>query len=574
LANGQFQLGELVGKGSFSLTYAASQGQWRLPVAIKEFFPHGCYRQADTVWPGPPWDRNTFKRGVDGFLQEGTTLERFYHPGVVRVLGQFRANGTAYLVEELLQGVTLGLGLEQAGQMSLNRMMDLATQVGQAMLLVHAAGLIHSDLKPDNLFLTRKGRYVILDFGTAGAHQEQASQGAVSPGYSPPEQYTRTPLTPAADVYALAATMVHLANGQPPPDARARLEGEPLPALETLSPCLRSAILKGLVLDPAQRTGSMRAFLQSLGLDVSPKASLAGLPAFESLTRKAGHSGGVYALCLHAASGCLYSAGRDGFWRCWSWPQLNLLHSQQAHDTPINCLALSRDGAYLVTGAQDGSIRLWNARKPQGLGHLLLAEGPAVNGLAFHPHQGLVAACMTNGECALLGPSLERPLRWSAHQGSVNSLAVNEAGTLLATAGDDRSVHLWSLPAGAYQGSLLGHAARIQGIHFMRADTGLLTSCADMTVRAWELEGKSEVRCLRGHKAMIWSAQAHQNLILTASADRCLRAFGLDGGRLLLQVEAHEQWVRCLAHDSEAGLVVSGGGDGKLALWRIPAGTC
>lgn len=545
-----------------------------MPVAIKEFFPQGCHRQSDTIFPGSDWNEATFKRGVEGFLQEGTTLERFYHPGVVRVLGQFRANGTAYLVEELLQGVTLGQGLEQAGQMSLNRMMDLATQVGQAMLLVHAAGLIHSDLKPDNLFLTQHGRYVILDFGTAGSHQEQASQRAVSPGYSPPEQYTRAPLTPAADVYALAASMVHLAQGQPPPDARARLEGEPLPELETLSQRLRTAILKGLQLDPAQRTGSMRAFLESLDLDVSPKASMAGLPAFESVTRKAGHSGGVYALCLHAASGCLYSAGRDGVWRCWSWPQLELLHSQKAHDTSINCLALSRDGAYLVSGAHDGSIRLWNALLPQGVGHSLLEEGPSVNSLAFHPRQGLVAACLINGECVLLGPSLEKPLRWSAHQGSANSLAINGAGQLLATAGDDKSVHLWSLPTGAYQGSLLGHAARIQGIDFMAEDTGLLTSCADMTVRAWELENKSEVRCLRGHKAMVWSAQSQQNLVLTASADRWLRAFSLDGGRLLLQVEAHEQWVRCLAHDPEAGLVVSGGGDGKLALWRIPAGTC
>ena len=305
-------MGELVGNGNFSLTYAAVQGQWRLPVAIKEFFPQGCRRQSDTIFPGSDWNEATFKRGVEGFLQEGTTLERFYHPGVVRVLGQFRANGTAYLVEELLQGVTLGQGLEQAGQMSLNRMMDLATQVGQAMLLVHAAGLIHSDLKPDNLFLTQHGRYVILDFGTAGSHQEQASQRAVSPGYSPPEQYTRAPLAPAADVYALAASMVHLAQGQPPPDARARLEGEPLPELETLSQRLRTAILKGLQLDPVQRTGSMRAFLESLDLDVSPKASMAGLPAFESVTRKAGHSGGVYALCLHPASGSLYSAGRDG----------------------------------------------------------------------------------------------------------------------------------------------------------------------------------------------------------------------------------------------------------------------
>lgn len=567
LGDGQFQIGEIVGQGGFSLTYAATQGSWHLPVAIKEFFPQECRREGLQVLADNPAD---FQRGVESFLQEGNTLERFYHPGVVRVLGSFRANGTAYLVEELLQGITLGVGLEKAGSMSLHRMLDLASQVGQAMLLVHAAGLVHSDLKPDNLFLTRHGRYVILDFGTARTGHEQLRQREVSPGYSPPEQYERVALTPAADVYALAATLYHLASGGPPPDARDRLQGAVLSPLETLSENLRQALHQGLQLDPLQRTNSMRAFLASLGLEVSPKLSRGGLPEFEALGRKVAHSGGVYALCLDAAAGRLYSAGRDGFWRSWSWPQLELLHSQPAHQTPIHSLALSSDGSYLVSGAQDGSIRLWNARNPEGDGFPLLGEGPSVNSLAFHPHQPLVAACLINGECCLLGPTLEKPNRWSAHQGSANSLAIDPDGNWLVTAGDDKAVHLWSLPEATYGGSLLGHSSRIQGVRFMHDGGGLLTCCADMTVRAWELEEKREVRCLRGHKGMIWTAEARQNLILTACADRCLRAFRLDGGRLLLQSEAHEQWVRCLVYDSTSHLVISGGGDGKICLWRLP----
>lgn len=567
LGDGPFEIGELVGQGGFSLTYAATQGSWRLPVAIKEFFPQGCQRQGHQVIPDK---ENDFGRGVESFLQEGETLERFYHPGVVRVLGSFRAHGTAYLVEELLQGITLGVGLERAGSMSLHRMLDLASQVGQAMLLVHAAGLIHSDLKPDNLFLTHHGRYVILDFGTARSGREQLSQREVSPGYSPPEQYERGPLTPAADVYALAASMVHLATGSPPPDARARLQGEVLAPLENLSEGLRQALYQGLQLDPLQRTGTMRSFLASLGLEAAPKSAQGGLPGFEPLARKAAHSGGVYALCLHTLSGRLYSAGRDGFWRSWSWPQMELLHSQKAHETPIHSLALSAEGSYLVSGAQDGSLRLWNALAPIGDGFLLLDGGPAVNCLAFHPAQPLVAASLINGECCLVGPSLDRPNRWSAHQGSANSLAMDPGGAWLATAGDDKAVHLWSLPEGTYAGSLLGHSSRVQGVRFMHDGGGLLTCCADMTVRAWELEGKREVRCLRGHKGMIWTAQAEKNLVLTACADRCLRAFRLDGGRLLLQSEAHEQWVRCLAYDSPERLVASGGGDGKICQWRLP----
>ncbi len=562
---GEFQLGNLIGKGSFSLTYAATQGPWRLPVAVKEYFPEGRQRSH--------FSQADFQDGVAAFLQEGETLERFSHPGVVRVLGHLRANQTAYLIEELLEGIPLGEGLRQAGSMSLRRMLDLASQVGQAMLLVHASGLIHSDLKPDNLFLTRQGRYVILDFGTARSGREQLSQREVSPGFSPPEQYQRGPLTPAADVYALAASLYQLSCGSPPPEAYQRREGAPLDSLEMLSEKLRQALLQALHLDPLQRTQSMRAFLTQLGLDVTPRAVQADFPGFTEVARKAAHSGGVHALCLDAGRGLLYSAGRDGCWRSWSWPGLDPLTQVKAHDSPILCLALSSDGGYLVSGAQDGTVRLWSTRTEGGEGFLLLGQGPAVNSLAFHPQLGLVAAALLNGECCLLGPSLDKPNRWSAHQGSANSLAIDPTGNWLATAGDDKAVHLWSLPEGTYGGSLLGHASRIQGVRFIQGGSGLLTCCADMTVRAWELEEKREVRCLRGHKGMIWTAEGHDNLVLTACADRALRAFRLDGGRLILQTEAHEQWVRCLAWDETAQIVVSGGGDGKICQWQIPAGS-
>ena len=82
----------MIGEGSFSLTYAATQGVWRLPVAIKEFFPQGCSRapQGPAIQPGHPWDDSSFAQGVQSFLEEGAMLERFQHPGIVRVLSMFR----------------------------------------------------------------------------------------------------------------------------------------------------------------------------------------------------------------------------------------------------------------------------------------------------------------------------------------------------------------------------------------------------------------------------------------------------------------------------------------------------
>ena len=563
----------MVGQGSFSLTYAAREGPWRLPVAIKEFFPEGCRRLEGQIVADGVWDSKSFAQSVQAFEQEGATLERFHHPGIVRVLSMFRSHGTAYLVEELLEGVTLGEGLAMAGAMPLPRVLEMAQQVGQALLLVHAGGLVHSDIKPDNLFLCKDGRYVILDFGTARGYlsQSKVGQAAVSPGYSPPEQYELAQkLTPAADVYALAATVHHLVSGKIPADARLRLKGELLPPLDLPAP-IGNALGEALTLDLQHRTSTIRVLLEQLGVDTSPKAALAILPPFESVAEQSAHPGGVYSLALHSSSGRLFSAGRDGRWRMWSWPDLQPVGLEGDHGSPINALTVSLDGAFLVTGAADGTVKLWSTQQA-GPGHPLVEGGPAILALCFHPGLGVVAAAMGNGTCCLLGPTLPEPIRWSAHQGAVNGLAVHPDGQLLATAGDDKAIHFWTLPECHYQGSLLGNSTRIQSLSYLADGTGLLTGCSDLSVRLWELSSNLEIRSLRGHRAMVWAAQAtcHSQLVVTASADHYLRAFQISSGRPVLQCEAHRGWVRALAVDPRLPLLASGGGDGKICLWAIP----
>jgi WD40 repeat protein len=151
-------------------------------------------------------------------------------------------------------------------------------------------------------------------------------------------------------------------------------------------------------------------------------------------------------------------------------------------------------------------------------------------------------------------------------------VAVHPNGRILATAGDDKAVHLWTLPDCNYLGSLLGHSTRIQSLEYCRDGAGLLTSSSDLSVRLWEVASSSEVRHLRSHRAMVWGAQVScwPNLVVTVSADRWVRAFRLDSGLLVGQAEAHEGWARALAMDPQHPFFATGGGDGKIRLWRIP----
>lgn len=579
LCGGEWTLGEVVGTGGFSLTYQAWQGRRQLSVAVKEFFPDDCIREGSDVRPGPSWSPESFAQYRQSFLHEGEMLQRFHHPGIVRVLGSFEENGTAYLVEELLVGITLGEGIDEAGPMLAGKVLQVAQQVGQALMTIHAAGLVHSDIKPDNLFMTGDGRCVILDFNVARGYlsEEAARAGvaALSVGYAPPEQYDPgARLTPAADVYALAASLYHLLSGMPPSEAPQRQQGEPLASLlelnSTVTPRVEAAILAAMDLDPQQRTPGVPEFLEHLGVDTSPRASIStGVPEFGRLHAQQAHKGGTYALAL--AGDTLFSTGRDGHVRVWSWPDMQLQRSWQAHGQPVNALALSRDGHYLVTGSTAGEVKLWDARQ-ESEPHLLLGPGPAVLRLQFHPQAGLVAATFADGGCALLGPALPEPLRWGAHQGGANGMALHPSGELIVTGGDDRDLRIWKLPEAHCQATLVGHQKPVQCLRFNEEGDFLLSCSNDLSVKLWDMLTLKELRDFRGHRAMVWEA-AFTNQpaqIVTTSADRCVRAFRIDSSRVSLCTVAHEVWTRALAADPRLPLVATGGGDGYIRVWQLP----
>lgn len=578
LHGGVYTVGPLVGAGGFSLTYLGYQGPLRLPVAIKEFFPNGCVRREDGINALPPWTLENYSAAKETFQREGSILERFHHPSIVRVHGQFQENKSAYLVEELLEGETLGEGLQRAGVMPLGQALEVCQQVGQALMLVHAGGLVHSDLKPDNLFWTHEGRYVILDFGVSrGYLSEKASKegmAAVSPGYSPPEQYDRNQkLTPAADVYSLAATLYHLLVGHPPLDARRRARGEKLTSIRsvnaTVSVEVEQAIFQALQMEAKRRTPDARKFMEALGLEISLKAAAA--EEFVMLAEVNAHAGGTNALALHSDSRRLFSGGKDGRICLWSWPDLQLLGSLNAHQQAVNALAISPDGGYLCSGSVSGEIKMWDCRQGQEL-QTLVPSGPTVVRLAFHPEGGLVFAAFTDGRCSMTGPSLPQGASWQAHKGPVNALDVSPEGGLLATGADDKSIHLWRLPDGRFLRALSGHDKILQSVRFSPDGRLLISGSNDLSVRIWDLAAHMEMRHLKGHRGMVWDASftSSPELVVTVSADRNLRAFRVDNGRCVFCSEAHEGWARALAVDMREPLVCTGGADGRVRVWKIP----
>lgn len=272
LHDGRYRLERVLGRGGFGITYEAYDRRLQRRIAIKELFPESVVRHGVTV-VAPPGDRSAFAEARGRFLREARTLARFSHPGIVRIYEAFEEHRTVYLVMELLEGRTLAsLALERAEPFRGEEVLDVVARVGAALQQVHAAGVLHRDVGPSNVILTDGGRLVLIDFGIARAFERTTGPvtQVMTPGYAPPEQYrSDAELTPASDVYALAATAYRLATGQIPPGAPERLAGAELASPWRVNPSVpktvSDALLDGLELDAAHRPGDIRAFLARAG---------------------------------------------------------------------------------------------------------------------------------------------------------------------------------------------------------------------------------------------------------------------------------------------------------------------
>lgn len=267
LKGGRYTLGKVLGQGGFGITYLGADTQENRPVAIKELFPEGSSRRANSRNVVPPTSLlgAGFAETMEKFEDEARVMARFNHPGIVRVFDIFEENGTAYLVMEFLKGQTLGKRIEKQGRLPAHEVQDIALKLLDALEVVHGAGMLHRDIKPDNVFLHQDGRVVLIDFGSA----RQFAQGKtlqhtrlVTPGYAPLEQYgTAGKFGPYTDLYALGATLYHALMGVVPPAATDRVQSnQPLRLPRETPDGLEQAVNRALEIRVDRRPQSVAEF--------------------------------------------------------------------------------------------------------------------------------------------------------------------------------------------------------------------------------------------------------------------------------------------------------------------------
>ncbi len=259
----RYQIQSLLGQGGFGAVYKGIDLNLNRWCAVKENILDPTLTQAQ------------LQAQQQQFQREAMMLSRLQHPNLPRVHDYFiEANGQQYLIMEFVEGQDLHTLVQQRGALPELQAVTWIRQILDALEYLHShqPPIIHRDIKPQNIIITPQGRAMLVDFGIAkmfvAGQATTIGARAVSPGYSPPEQYGQGSTDPRSDIYAVGATMYFVLTGEEPPESVQRVAGAvmtlPRAVNVSVSAHTEQVILQAMQLQPQMRFQNAAQVRQTL----------------------------------------------------------------------------------------------------------------------------------------------------------------------------------------------------------------------------------------------------------------------------------------------------------------------
>lgn len=280
ILNQKYTIGKTLGEGGFGITYLAWDNNMQTKIAIKEFFPANLVArdtnsENDTkIYTISKAYSDEFHTGMDRFVKEAAVLAKFFKlQGIVSVKDFFYENGTAYIVMEYIEGITLKEYLKQKGGiLSVEETLALMKPVMESLAIVHREKMLHRDISPDNLMVSSDFQVKLIDFGSARNYDTQSDKSmtvVLKHGYAPIEQYSSNGNQGTwTDVYSLCATIYRMLTGKVPDEAINRIKNDNLIPVRSLvnkvPKNIESAIEKGLSVMPENRQQTVEELYHEL----------------------------------------------------------------------------------------------------------------------------------------------------------------------------------------------------------------------------------------------------------------------------------------------------------------------
>ena len=285
LQNGKYKIDKVLGFGSFGITYKAlafvqDNGiSINTQVAVKEFFMHDFSSRAEDDGIIINSESSIIRNYMHKFKQQADRVKSLNHDNINKVLDVFYENNTYYVVYEFIDGVTMYNYVKNNGKLSESGSLFVIKEIGSALRYIHNKNIVHLDVKPGNMMISKDHHVYLIDFGLSkqynkdGEAETSTSWGLGTPIYSPMDRQSsrggRIPLT--FDIYGLAASLYNMLTGQLPPEAADVLnDGFPSDSLRQLNVSLNTIACIEKAMSPMRkaRYQTIDEFLNALNIPV------------------------------------------------------------------------------------------------------------------------------------------------------------------------------------------------------------------------------------------------------------------------------------------------------------------
>jgi serine/threonine protein kinase len=278
LLHSRYIVGVALGVGGFGITYKCLDIKIGGICAIKEYFPANFALRTNATKFVSVAEQNLerYNKIMKRFVEEAELVKSLHHRNVITIYDSFFENNTAYYVMEYCDGIDLRRYTNNfSRKLEYDEGMNLLYQIMNGLEYIHSKGILHRDIAPDNIYVTKNNSVKILDFGSARRQMEQFNRELsviVKVGYAPIEQYGgHGKQGPYTDIYALGATFYHLFTSKIPIESTQRVAEDNLEEFSRLRPDLpdnlKYCIEKSMELTIAKRISSIAEMKRILGLN-------------------------------------------------------------------------------------------------------------------------------------------------------------------------------------------------------------------------------------------------------------------------------------------------------------------
>ena len=627
---GEYTIKSVLGQGGFGITYLAQDTHLGSLVAIKEYYPedYAARGENSTIYPRPGADASQveiYRWGLQEFLKEAQALAKFKHNYIVRVLRYLEANGTAYMTMEYEEGESLSKYLKRhGGFLSEPDLLRVFLPILTGLHAVHDAGLMHLDIKPDNIYLRRDGQPMLIDFGSARQRHGKTETGrvALTRGYSALEQYPGQGgvIGPGADVYSVGATLYRCITGREPLDSLERYKTIGQGKIDPMTPAtrfdrplyaphVRQCVDLALRLQVADRPASALALQNGLmGKEAkeeksAPMAVLGHGSGFigvsnaivkpQSKSRPRGilESAFLFLLAVVAITiasmkilvdtGHLEQAELYGYFdRAKALPYDAGREIKRFIDAQLGIESLvvapagpaSHRPAIRPRPVPEKPIPVFEPAKTIAL--TLAAHAP-VTALAFVRDDQVLVAAYDDGAVNLWNAGTgELISALSSSKAALGAMAASPDGKWLAYSANPNTVQVWNARDNAAGAKLSGHASPVMRLAFSADARQLVSVDQESNVILWDMVEYKKIFDLpkARHEILALAISPDGRVLAGGDLEGGIQYWDLVGGEELAYIPVHNVPVSAMGYSPDGKWLVSGGQQHNLKLWSAGLG--